>query len=72
MKNRSWAPRDRDPEPTFAERLLAVLFGSDLQPTSRGLIVARVALALGALVLVLLIAFGLTETANAIVDPSLA
>lgn len=50
--------------------LLGILFGKDLSPTERGRWVAKLALLLAAFVAVLVVAWLLGSTADAIVDPS--
>lgn len=51
-------------------RLLATLFGSDLRPTPRGLLAARVALVVLGLMAALLLALVLGWVADALVDPT--
>lgn len=76
-ENISWAPRPEQSEPQHrAPRLpwdaflLLVLFGPHVRPTARGLRAARVALALCAVAAVLIAAWVLGATADAIVDPT--
>lgn len=63
-------PRHRAPHLPLDALLLVAFFGPYVRPTRRGLIVARVALVLGAVLLVLLLAWVLGATADAIVDPT--
>lgn len=56
--------------PTLALRLLIWLFGPRVTPTPRGLSVARLALAVGALLLVAFVAVAMGAVADFLIDPT--